>query len=333
MVMACHYSHFIKNSQQYLNFGMTGVTLFFVISGFVFSKSINSSFSVYPYLVRRFFRIYPLYLFSLIFYYLYTNSPSIFLKNLIFLKHLFFLQTTNSIEEAYFFNAPYWTLPIEVEFYLIVPILSFLKKRIENCILFLLIIFLGVRIYLNINSSFPLDLNIYSIIAFHIPGFLFEFLVGILCYQMYKKRESLSFKKTNILLITGLFILISLFIIDIYGLRSVFVIIKLLYSPICAVGYAFVFFSLLFLIDNKSSICNKCCIFCGQISYGVYLFHILTLKVIDLDIFSIKGINAFIIYSLITILISYLLHIFIENPMRALGRKLSCNLSMKKVFL
>ncbi|MEX2365217.1 MAG: hypothetical protein WD601_01335, partial [Pseudohongiellaceae bacterium] len=62
MVLVTHYARFITSAGSGLDFLWTGVDLFFVISGFVFAPMVfGEKVAIGPYLVRRFFRIYPLY--------------------------------------------------------------------------------------------------------------------------------------------------------------------------------------------------------------------------------------------------------------------------------
>ncbi|MGQ9658741.1 MAG: acyltransferase family protein, partial [Thermochromatium sp.] len=79
-------------------------------------------FAIRPYTIRRVFRLYPLYLVSLPLYYLIApESPD---KPFYLLKHLVFLGTTSGAHEAFFFNPAYWSLPVEVEYYLLLPLLA-----------------------------------------------------------------------------------------------------------------------------------------------------------------------------------------------------------------
>lgn len=69
MVVFAHYYALTDINPGLLTFSFSGVDLFFVISGFVFAPYIfGKKFIVIPFLIRRFFRIYPLYLAALLFY-------------------------------------------------------------------------------------------------------------------------------------------------------------------------------------------------------------------------------------------------------------------------
>jgi peptidoglycan/LPS O-acetylase OafA/YrhL len=49
-----------------LSLGVFGVVLFFTVSGFVIPMSVGRSFDVRKFAIRRFFRIYPLVMFTFI---------------------------------------------------------------------------------------------------------------------------------------------------------------------------------------------------------------------------------------------------------------------------
>ena len=56
---------FNRFSSDYFQAGVFGVSLFFIISGFVITLSIEKASSLVGFWIKRFFRIYPLYLFCL----------------------------------------------------------------------------------------------------------------------------------------------------------------------------------------------------------------------------------------------------------------------------
>ncbi len=121
-----------------------GVDLFFVLSGFLLSQAwIRADFEGKPrpslkkYFKQRFFRIVPAY-YACLFLTLLFFTPQLINPNEIYswmgLRNLFihmgfqqynFLGTTSS----YNINAPFWTLTIEVMFYLMVPWVSWLFFR------------------------------------------------------------------------------------------------------------------------------------------------------------------------------------------------------------
>lgn len=89
MVMVCHYAFMLTEGITLLTFMWTGVDLFFVISGFVFARFILSkNIEFAPFIIRRFFRIYPLYIASLILYFLITADHQNKIEY--FVNHMFF---------------------------------------------------------------------------------------------------------------------------------------------------------------------------------------------------------------------------------------------------
>jgi peptidoglycan/LPS O-acetylase OafA/YrhL len=104
--------------------GYAGVTLFFVLSGFVIAYTYLEQFeagmtgrNVGAYLAARFARVYPLYLLFILFGWLTTNysgTPW---------RHLLAVQTWSSrLEVAYGINGPAWSVGVEVFLYLAFPL-------------------------------------------------------------------------------------------------------------------------------------------------------------------------------------------------------------------
>lgn len=214
MVLTSHYAYFFTSELSFLNFLQTGVDLFFIISGFVFAPLILSgNIAIKPYLIRRFFRIYPLYFFSLLLYYGFApDDPQ---KFTFFIDHLFFLHTTHSVEELNFFNTAYWTLPIEAEFYLLVPFLVIASVKNKYFLGKIFIFAILLKTILSFQTDFS-NLNLSAILNAHLPGFLIEFLLGILLFKLYAK-----YKDKKIPLIFHLLIIIAAIIL-LYGLNLFF---------------------------------------------------------------------------------------------------------------
>jgi len=325
MVLTFHYTYFFTSELSFLNFLQTCVYLFFIISGFVFAPLILSgNISIKPYLIRRFFRIYPLYLISLLLYYGFApDDPQ---KFTYFINHLFFLQTTNSIQEAMFFNGVTWTLPIEVEYYLLVPFLALLTVRNINTIYIALILAIVLKAILIITSTDILNLNLSNILSFHLPGFIIEFMVGIILYNIYVK-----YKDKQISIIFNILIII-IAITLIYGLGLLYLLheyeeitnllMKSYFRFWCAISYAILLFPFLFIIKSKS-IFNNVYIFMGNISYGVYLFHMLIPKVLNHFDYNLTGFIGYFICLILTVILTLITYYLIENPARIFGRKLS----------
>ena len=333
MVLNSHYANFLFQGRGILNFMWTGVYLFFVITGFLFARYIlYKDFEFLPYAIRRFFRIYPLYIFSLFIYYFITqNGPH---KIYYFIKHIFFLNTiTCSKNEVFFFNPAYWSLPVEIEFYLVVPILAFIRKRFTvKLLLYLFPIFFLAKFLLALNAS-QNPLNIPAVIGIHIPGMMPEFSVGILLYVVYEnflKGKTIRFAYQLLIFLSGigiLSLLCTFFVL--YGDEGINqnLIMRAFFSTFCAFGYALIILSCLLFFRDKQLKASNIFLFIGSISYGMYLFHNIFPRFTDrLGLHIHKGF-AYFIYSVTVFLIALLCNRFIENPLRNFGRKIALKFS------
>ena len=112
-------------AERMLRSGYAGVTLFFVLSGFVITYNYLEQFearadgeTVGRFLVARFARVYPLYLFFIVFGWLANGAGAVPWA------HLLALQTWSADSElAFSINGPAWSIGVEVFLYLAFPLL------------------------------------------------------------------------------------------------------------------------------------------------------------------------------------------------------------------
>jgi exopolysaccharide production protein ExoZ len=328
MVLLSHYAHFITADRTLMHFFWTGVDLFFVVSGFVFSKLIFSSeINLRAFLVKRFFRIYPLYLAALILYFFLTDyDPE---RKNFFLKHLIFFHTTVSKKEAFFFNPAFWTLPVEVEFYLFIPFLVFISK-FKKWIFFVFIISLGTKMIL-VLKPVPGPGALYQVLNAHLTGILSEFFLGIYLYRFtmflknFKKRTIVNVNIIVFILGFCLMSFLSVFFIT-YGDLGFkeYPLLGGWYNFLCALGYAFLLLPLTFLTRvNAKNIFIKILFFLGSISYPVYLMHNASPKLLHMIGFNPSGALFFLYCTVLTLFLAWVLHGCIEEPLRKWGRGLS----------
>lgn len=119
-----------------LNLGSLGVAIFFVVSGFCIHLSFQQQGKKYSgFFVRRFFRLYPAYLVCLVFFAFAFPKTSLAFSGLAtneswrqFISHLLFM---HNFEPGTFFgiNASFWSLAVEVQLYLLYPLLLLLVSR------------------------------------------------------------------------------------------------------------------------------------------------------------------------------------------------------------
>ncbi|WP_069472739.1 hypothetical protein [Candidatus Marithrix sp. Canyon 246] len=61
----------------------------------------------------------------------------------------------------------------------------------------------------------------------------------------------------------------------------------------------------------------------GNISYGVYLFHLLLPKVLNHLNYNLTGFIGYLTCLILTVILALMTYYLIENPARIFGRKLS----------
>ncbi|WFP50645.1 acyltransferase [Methylomonas sp. EFPC3] len=113
---------------SFATMGRGGVIVFFLLSGYLIFKSLQNC-NIGPFLCRRFFKIFPAYWLNLLVFFvagqlgfgLASHSNATYLANFTMLSDLFRLPNVSNV---------YWTLLIEVKFYLFIALYShFLKNR------------------------------------------------------------------------------------------------------------------------------------------------------------------------------------------------------------
>ncbi len=112
-------------------FGWVGVAIFFVVSGFCIHLSFSRSPQWSLFFWRRFFRIYPLYLVTLLFFafvFPQTRLHSVsWLSANQLVSHLLLFH--NLGQSIFGINSSYWSIAIEVQLYALYPLLIALATR------------------------------------------------------------------------------------------------------------------------------------------------------------------------------------------------------------
>lgn len=257
--------------------GLQGVTIFFVVSGFLMAKNTirdekNRQFSFLHFYYKRIKRIYPFLLFSLVVFIFILGISNIRLignirselPSLIFgYNNWWQLNQGVSYFDSYF-NASlfkhYWSLSVELQFYLIWPFLFIVIKRMRRKQVFYLI-------YTLIFVSILFSLFLPSTKAYyHTIAKLFPFLLGVWGYfnriTIGRFFEQNTFSKIWLLLLASLCLI--LFPIFPYTLNELLI-------SIC---FALLLASIHDMnIAKKTKIASTKLSFVGKISYELYLVH------------------------------------------------------------
>jgi peptidoglycan/LPS O-acetylase OafA/YrhL len=316
--------------QSFLSFGGSGVTFFFVISGFsmalTWDRHCNTHHPYVSFYTARFFRIAPLFYFlllmSLVRDYAFKGPAGLHSLSEI-TSNIFF---TFNFNEAYQTGIVWasWTIGVECFFYALFPILAEYTNTLRRSTLFLLA-FLSVSFTLahyhqmlcRVALLGPLTGGIGAVT--HFPIFIF----GILAFRAHKAIQTRCYNNTKIAIAFGLGF------VSLCGLSLVQGNSGVLWLYLSALLYAFLLLS--FCMAPNNVLVNPITFFTGRISYSLYLVHpsiVYLLRPAYMFIYSLAlGENVSLAISVLLTLVvifplSYATYRIIETPMLRIGKKL-----------
>ncbi|WP_428653568.1 acyltransferase family protein [Runella sp.] len=248
----------------HFSWGVTGVDLFFIISGFVIYMTLNKTTKAIDFVVARFSRLYPVYwtavTLTAIWMFIgkqlgYSDiSWAEYLANMTMFQHYFGVR---DLDESY------WTLIVEMLFYGLM-LLAFLFKKIKNLEWYgfaLVILQALVHTWLSVSSP-----GLYDSIrdGFPLINHFQLFWAGILYYKIYTE----GYKPLRVLgIIVAYFLTLLLF--EKTGRSNLFL------SQAEYITVNTLYFGVFFLFVSRRLewINNRVTLFLGTISYSLYVIH------------------------------------------------------------
>ena len=254
--------------------GYLMVNFFFVLSGFVIAYNywdkITSFKSIYVFQAKRFLRLYPLHLVTLLLFlaaecakYIFEHKTGIAANNPAFsnndvgafMSNLFL--THAMTEDDLTFNDPSWSISAEFYTYLIFALCLyfFQNNKIRSGLLLCIIVIVGSFLFL---SDSPIN-SIQTALLWCVFGFF----TGALTFYLVKGRQ-------NILPgwvggVTFVLCLLAIWLVDYIN--------PLIYTPIFGLVIAGFFMGRESLL--KTCLSKPYFVFLGTISYGTYMWHAL----------------------------------------------------------
>ncbi|WP_432671472.1 acyltransferase family protein [Flavobacterium sp. SM2513] len=331
MVYIHHFNPFQENDfganvHYFFDSFHVGVTLFFVLSGFLIANRYYDTvdFSFKSYLQKRFARIYPMYfiLTTLTFIIGYLSAKSyggfgLYFLNISFLRGFFDDLKFSGIAQG-------WTLTVEEMFYFLAPLFFVLLKKSKSFLLILPIgfILLGVLLVQIFESHdlHGLMANINFMAGYTFFGRAFEFFVGIGLALVLKYNFTSNFKFFTLVGIIG--IVISLYLLSILEMQPETTTSMVLKNTVNTVvlplfGILPLYFG---LIKEKTILSNvlrsDLFVLLGKSSYVFYLIHI---GFIRNGLTTISSNYIFLFLSLNVIAV--ILFLFIEKPLNHYFRR------------
>ena len=264
LVVLFHYSWGRPENRFEFSVGNTGVDLFFIISGFVIFMSLEKAENLRQFVGNRFARLYPAYWVCVILTYILMQLYYQF--NVIDYEKVHWRQLLANLSMFQHYlgmpdiDGPYWTLLVELNFYILMGVLYKLKllRHIElwgavACVAFLFLSWFtghdGVkRLFaaIPVMQYFPL------------------FFIGMLCYRLY----SGSAKTPLVLSLVLLCALCQCLMFESTG-RNIFL--KQSTYSYAIAAYTLMF--LLFAFHKLKFITVQPLLFVGKVSYPLYLTH------------------------------------------------------------
>ncbi|NBX79182.1 MAG: acyltransferase [Flavobacteriales bacterium] len=331
LVYLHHYSPFTKEvlGDTIFNFiheFHIGVTLFFVLSGFLiaYRYSEMKNFNFKKYMIFRFARIYPMFfilstitfLIPLLYHenVFEINKILMYVSNITFLKGFFDSLKFTLIEQS-------WSLTVEEVFYLLAPLVFLIINKKFIYFFFLPILFIGLGLAavfvfsrFNIQGFFGTYNFMFNYTFF---GRCTEFFIGI-GLAILIKRDLIKFKFRYFTYVGFIMIFLSAFCISLvakegYGIHEPLgIFINTFILPL--LGVSLFYYG---LITEKSIFSkffsSKILVLLGKSSYIFYLIHIGFFR----NIFALKigGIWAYLYIFIILQIIAIILFKFIEEPL------------------
>ncbi|AZD85021.1 hypothetical protein C4K14_2187 [Pseudomonas chlororaphis subsp. aureofaciens] len=296
-------SHWIPTGFSY-NIGHAGVSLFFVLSGFVNGLSWRRSGegNYFGFIWRRIARIWPAYFLTvslsvLFFFDMYEVSP---VWNILFLSDV-----ASTMHRTPLFPAHLWSLGVEQQFYFIFPLVAALAWKVKSkcAALIILLSWIFVRLLLGYFS----DENI-QLIRYSIASSMDLFLAGLFASKLLFVNDRPSMIFASVSGVIGFFLVASCFM----GWRF-----SVLYAA--NTGVALISIFLIYSLVNGSRVLSavtdyKYLMYVGKISYGFYLYHFL-IGIALYPVLQNHGVLAYFICSFaLTLIASSISFHFFESP-------------------
>jgi peptidoglycan/LPS O-acetylase OafA/YrhL len=290
--------------------GFIGVDIFFVISGYLITKSLITNSSIQQFLIRRLKRIFPslfliqfLICFIVIIFFLEDDFKYFFksyIWSIAFLSNFYYwldFRDYFSIPKSQLPLLHTWSISLEMQFYLVFAVLFKFILRPKYSVAILILIF-SLSLILSINfisreQSFYL-----------IPFRIHEFLIGSFINFIPKKKFNNYICDFLFIVSNGilLFLLFNFTNTNFPGLKALYV---------CIFPFIIIYFNNYKIIAYLIS--NRILMYFGKISYTLFLVHWPILVIYNYRIVRKTSLGEEILLLLTTIVLSSIIYKYYED--------------------
>lgn len=330
--ISVHFDNPIQNFyKQIYAYGYAGVSIFFVLSGFVISLANDNWKGWKRYLIGRVTRIYPphwivTFTFALVFLVRYVDLVNSGLNSWSAIVPYLTLTQAWIPQSGYFFaiNAASWSLSVEIFFYVCFIFL----RRLEDKYVYALSIVSYLILLVSISTHHRFwNMGIYWDFFINPIARLPEFLAGMAVYRLYrsKKLPKLPMPKFNFILILAAMMAALAATGAVSrtgaGFKEVFT---------CSIiPLPFVALLLTALLDRESNsyMNNKTLVLLGEASFALYLIHRSVIYFIDNSFKNTILMNGYVsilfmlFIAALSVCLSVIFYKFIELPITKYLRK------------
>jgi len=309
LVVFFHFTMSTPLAHYGFNLGVTGVDLFFMISGFVILMTVKKTKHWKDFVVSRISRIYPTYwtcvtCTSLLI--LATQNPGIKWFLVRYVCNMSMFQSYANITDM---DGPYWTMIVEMLFYMFM-LGVFLLKKLDKLELICAVLLVPVIFYATLLPRLSPALT--QLICIRIPliNHFPLFFAGILFYQLkFDKPHWARYCLLGVCFISALLLFRS------GGKSNGYVSFN---QYLTMLSCYFIFF-ILYINKLLGFITNRATLWLGSVSFSLYLIH----QYLGLTILIPLGLNqlhlnqgcaAFLFALPIVLFLAWAIHILVEKP-------------------
>lgn len=298
-----------------------GVPIFFFVSGFLITASIIRSPSLDYYFQNRFLRIFP----GLWFSFLITLIILFVFDQLVYNSNLLIWIVTQATFMQFYnpeflrgfgvgvINGSLWTIPVELQFYLMLPIIVYLAKILNGKkAIYVLSVFIFVALivfnFVNYSQSISEKGLVAKLFGVSLLPHLYMFLIGAVFYKYFYFIHKLVAGRFHVFL--GLYLLVS-FIAYTFNLRP-------FGNAINPISYLFLSFTILAFSYSWGGKLDKA-LKGNDLSYSAYIYHMLVINVM-LELGYLGSYWNLAFMAVVVLLLAYLSWNYIEKPALALKK-------------